>query len=140
MTPADLRAHALDHLAQYLAAFPEERDALEALAAQLADDPADVFARANMRGHVTTSGIVYDAAAEHCTTRTLCSPEGLQLDADARQAATVSTIAFVGGGIALATGAVLYFTAPRSVQARRGHVRMLVGFGEAPGVRFAGTF
>ncbi len=64
MTPADLRAHALDHLAHYLAAFPEERDALEALAAQLADDPADVFARANMRGHVTTSGIVYDAAAD----------------------------------------------------------------------------
>ncbi|WP_343638093.1 NUDIX domain-containing protein [Roseateles sp.] len=64
MTASDLRAHALDQLNRYLEAHPREREELGALMAQLLEDPADVFARANMRGHVTTSGIVYDARAD----------------------------------------------------------------------------
>ena len=64
MTASDLRAHALDQLNRYLEVHPQEREELGALMAQLLEDPADVFARANMRGHVTTSGIVYDARAD----------------------------------------------------------------------------
>ena len=61
---AEMRAHALDQLNRYLEVHPQEREELGALMAQLLEDPADVFARANMRGHVTTSGIVYDACAD----------------------------------------------------------------------------
>lgn len=42
----------------------------------------------------------------------LCSASGVELREDALQAARASTIAFAVGGVALATGAVLFFTAP----------------------------
>jgi hypothetical protein len=41
-----------------------------------------------------------------------CGAEGTDLHANAQSAATVSTVAFVAGGALLATGLVLYFTAP----------------------------
>ncbi len=41
----------------------------------------------------------------------LCSPEGVTLREDSRTAGTVSTVAFVVGGVGLAAGAVLWFTA-----------------------------
>ncbi|MEJ6003193.1 NUDIX hydrolase [Paucibacter soli] len=59
MTP---RAEAIAQLARYLARYPEEEARLAALSAQLADDAGDVFGRANMRGHITTSAIVLDAS------------------------------------------------------------------------------
>jgi len=48
-----------------------------------------------------------------CPTTTCSSAAGFQANEDAKSAATVSTIMFVAGGALLATGAVLYFTAPR---------------------------
>jgi len=60
---SDLLAHARAQLAAYLQIFPAERAELQALLLQLGDGDADVFARANMRGHITTSGLVFDAAA-----------------------------------------------------------------------------
>lgn len=56
------RTEAEAHLRAYLAAYPDEAPGLLALAQQLATDPDDVFARSNMRGHITTSALVYDAA------------------------------------------------------------------------------
>lgn len=57
------RAEAADQLARYLARFAGEGERLAALSAQLAEDGCDVFSRANMRGHITTSAIVLDASA-----------------------------------------------------------------------------
>ncbi len=42
-----------------------------------------------------------------------CSAEALDLRSNARSSGTVSTVAFVAGGALLATGLVLYFTAPK---------------------------
>ncbi|MBV9949966.1 MAG: hypothetical protein JOZ69_24195 [Myxococcales bacterium] len=49
-----------------------------------------------------------------CDARDMCSRAGLGLRQDAESAATISTVAFIAGGVALAAGAVLYLTAPRS--------------------------
>ncbi len=62
--PAELRAHALAELQKYSAHFPAESAGLKAIAELLADTFADPFSRANMQGHITTSGLVYDAAVE----------------------------------------------------------------------------
>jgi hypothetical protein len=50
---------------------------------------------------------------DHCDKADTCDPTGLALRHDASTAATLSTVMFVVGGVALAGGAVLYFTAPR---------------------------
>ncbi len=50
---------------------------------------------------------------DHCDAKDTCDPTGLSLRHDAASAATLSTVMFVVGGVALAGGAVLYFTAPR---------------------------
>jgi hypothetical protein len=42
-----------------------------------------------------------------------CGEDGASKQADARSAATISTVGFVAGGALLAAGAVLYFTAPK---------------------------
>jgi hypothetical protein len=49
----------------------------------------------------------------HCDKADTCDATGLALRHDASTAATLSTVMFVVGGVALAGGAVLYFTAPR---------------------------
>lgn len=63
MNPPDLLAHARGQFAAYLRLHPAERCGLQALAAQLEDGGGDLFSRANMRGHITTSGLVFDAVA-----------------------------------------------------------------------------
>ncbi len=63
-TPADLLNHARTQLANYLRSHPAEHAGLQAAIQQLADDTGDVFSRANMRGHITTSGLAYDAHAD----------------------------------------------------------------------------
>jgi hypothetical protein len=79
---------------------------------------------------------------------TLCTQRGLDLADDAGTAATVSSIAFLAGGAALAGGAVLYFTAPRGTPSTVGtrrtpaawlRVAPAVGPG-AGGVRASGAF
>jgi hypothetical protein len=49
---------------------------------------------------------------QNCRTSAFCTQNGLRLTSDAKDDATASTIAFVVGGAALATGAVLWLTAP----------------------------
>jgi hypothetical protein len=53
-----------------------------------------------------------DDAASHCVADTRCDATGIQLDKDARTAATISTISFIAGGALAATGLVVFFTAP----------------------------
>jgi serine/threonine-protein kinase len=58
----------------------------------------------------------HDDAGKHCDSDTNhCDATGVSLRDDARQAGTISTIVFLVGATALATGAVLYFTAPKKV-------------------------
>ncbi len=63
-SPAELRAHAASELHKYMAGFPAETAGLQAIAGQLGDTSADPFSRANMQGHITTSGLVYDRNAD----------------------------------------------------------------------------
>jgi hypothetical protein len=55
--------------------------------------------------------------SQNCRTSKLCSPTGLSLTDDAKGAATASTIAFAIGGAAVATGAILWLTAPHASRA-----------------------
>jgi serine/threonine-protein kinase len=48
----------------------------------------------------------------NCRTSMYCTPAGLQLTSDAKDAANVSTIAFGVGAAAIAVGAVLWLTSP----------------------------
>lgn len=55
----------------------------------------------------------HDDSQTHCRTSTQCDPAGIDLNSDAQHAATLSTITFGIGLVALAGGAALYFTSPR---------------------------
>jgi len=57
-----------------------------------------------------TSSIWKDAMT-HCT-GVECDRTGVTLATDAKNAGTISTISFVAGGVLLAGGAILFFTAP----------------------------
>ncbi len=52
----------------------------------------------------------------HCQPNNHCDEIGFQSRSDSKDAATLSTVAFAVGGVALAAGAVLYFTAPKGPQ------------------------
>lgn len=56
----------------------------------------------------------HDDALKHCTADRRCDREGIDLGDKASSQATVSTVMFVAGGVLLAGGAALYFTAPRA--------------------------
>ena len=75
-----------------------------------------------------------DDSSSHCRTATLCDGDGLSLREDARRFATISTIGFVAGGVALASGAVLVLTArgPRS--------SVSVGVGTVPATAATGMW
>jgi hypothetical protein len=61
-----------------------------------------------------------------------CGNEAKDLQSSAKSSATVSTVGFVAGGVLLAGGLVLYFTAPK---------RESVALGFGPGSAFVkGTF
>jgi 8-oxo-dGTP pyrophosphatase MutT (NUDIX family) len=64
LTDRFLRAHAREQLSNYLRVFANEQVGLASLTAQLCEDGGDVFSRLNMRGHITTSGLVYDPKAD----------------------------------------------------------------------------
>lgn len=51
-------------LQRYVSRYPEDAPVLQAFSAQLLDD-ANVLDRSNMRGHVTTSALVLNAALTH---------------------------------------------------------------------------
>jgi hypothetical protein len=70
----------------------------------------------------------------HCTASFECDRDGVILAAESKNAGTVSTISFIAGGVLLAGGAVLYFTAPSAPPASTGalkprDVRVGVGLG-----------
>ncbi len=51
---------------------------------------------------------------QNCRTSTFCTPQGLSLTSDAKNAATLSTVFFIAGGVAVGTGLVLVLAAPSS--------------------------
>jgi hypothetical protein len=60
-----------------------------------------------------------DDANGHCLLgNTACAPQGISLTTSARHEATGSTIGFVAGGVFLASGVVIYLTAPSRAQTR----------------------
>jgi serine/threonine-protein kinase len=71
------------------------------------------------------AGSTWNDAKSHCSPYPHCGPEGAKLSDDASSQATISTIGFVVGGVALAAGAVLWFTAPSSPS--EGRVGMGIG-------------
>jgi serine/threonine-protein kinase len=74
---------------------------------------------------------------ENCRTTTYCTQMGLSLTNDARDAATVSTVAFAVGGAAVVTGVVLWLTSPRTPS--RARVAPAVGQSNA-GLSFSGIW
>jgi hypothetical protein len=54
----------------------------------------------------------WNDATDACPNRQCSDPKNLSLDGPAKTWADISTVSFVGGGAALATGAVLWLTAP----------------------------
>ncbi|HYQ45112.1 MAG TPA: tetratricopeptide repeat protein [Polyangiaceae bacterium] len=76
-----------------------------------------------------------DAKAKCSNYPSACSPQGVDLNSTASSQATVSTIAFIAGGAALATGAVLWFTASSK------STNHSVALGVGPGAAFVtGSF
>jgi serine/threonine-protein kinase len=59
-----------------------------------------------------------EAEASHCDPTT-CDQAGEDLKHDARSRATASTVAFLGGGLLLVAGAIVYFTAPHTLRAAK---------------------
>jgi hypothetical protein len=55
-----------------------------------------------------------DSAAGHCLGDTNCDGQGLSLTTSAKHEATGSTIGFIAGGALLATGVVVFLTAPHA--------------------------
>ncbi|MEO8982116.1 MAG: hypothetical protein ABI548_21280 [Polyangiaceae bacterium] len=76
----------------------------------------------------------WSGAKSHCPSFTTCDDRGLELHSSAASKATLSTVAFIAGGAALAAGAVLWFTADSGKKES-------VAFGFGPGAAFVrGSF
>jgi hypothetical protein len=70
-------------------------------------------------GFVAKSKLDQSNADGHCDTTDFCDPIGSSLRKSAESAATGSTVAFIVGGVFVAAGAVVWFTAPRPDAAPR---------------------
>jgi hypothetical protein len=85
-----------------------------------------------------------DALTNHCGGGSFCDAEGLTLTNEARTSATVSTISFAAGGVALITGTVIFFTAPARSQTRssaRASIHASPSFSaHSAGFSFGGTW
>ncbi len=85
-----------------------------------------------------------DESTSHCGIGgdpNACNDLGLQLNDEAKQAATISTVAFVAGAAFLAGGAVLYFTAPSDDDPPGTAIRVAPAIGpRAQGLLVQGTF
>ncbi len=68
-------------------------------------------------GLVAKSKLDQSNANNHCDAHDTCDPQGLDLRSSAGSAATGSTVAFIAGGVLVAGGVVLWFTAPRDKNA-----------------------
>jgi serine/threonine-protein kinase len=89
-------------------------------------------------------GIV--ALGKNSDSKTLCpgsstcgNAVGVQDNSDAKSAATVSTIAMIAGAAAVATGAVLYFTAPKARTSTAWNIGPAVGPNQL-GLRLGGAW
>jgi hypothetical protein len=60
----------------------------------------------------------------HCLTPSACDAEGVSLGNAARSLATGSTVAFIAGGVAVATGLVLLISAPSKPSTNRARVTL----------------
>lgn len=78
-----------------------------------------------------------DDAASHCVNDTRCDATGIQLDKEGRDAATISTIAFIAGGALTVGGVVLYLTAPSKKESAQIGFRGVAGGGA---MTLGGTF
>jgi hypothetical protein len=90
------------------------------------------------------AGSTYDKAKELCGDDLACDSNddftrGKKLISDARSQATISTIAVIAGGVAIAGGAVLYFTAPKHRRVETARVVPVVT-GHDAGVAVVGRF
>lgn len=66
--------------------------------------------------------VKYDESREHCPfDKNQCYPEGVGLRDDARTSGNIATFAYVASAAAIATGVVLWITAPSS-ESRRGSI------------------
>jgi hypothetical protein len=92
-------------------------------------------------GLAASSKLSASNADNHCDAADACDKEGLGLRSDASGLATGSTIASIVGVVALAGGAILYFTAPKG--AARAVALSALGVKSAPGraeLTLAGAF
>jgi len=90
------------------------------------------------------AGSTYDKAKKLCGDDLACDngddfTRGKQLISDARSQATISTIAVIAGGVAIAGGAVLYFTAPKHRRVETARIVPVVT-GHDAGVAVVGRF
>jgi hypothetical protein len=74
-----------------------------------------------------------------CPTSACTSAAAVSDDSNAKSQATVSTVAMIAGGVVLATGAVLFFTAPKAKSATGIRVMPAIGAGEV-GLRVGGAW
>ncbi|MFO0761685.1 MAG: hypothetical protein U0359_34905 [Byssovorax sp.] len=72
-----------------------------------------------------------------CDADNFCSAEGKTLRKEAISAATISTAAFIAGGVALAGGVTLYLTAPSPAPSAKTPAKLTFGPGR---LTFEGTF
>jgi hypothetical protein len=75
----------------------------------------------------------YDTSLDSCPNgKDLCSAAGVQQRDDARTAGNISTIAMTVGAVAVAGGAVLWLTAPKSSSSSSGAEKIAARLGIAP--------
>ena len=81
-----------------------------------------------------------DEALTHCPASPQCSDQqGVDLTHDAQASATASTVAFIVGGVALATGITLFIVAPRPARGPTARLVPIFGSGLGGGA-IGGTF
>jgi len=89
---------------------------------------------------LVASGKLSDSNANgHCDAANTCDAVGLDLRQQAKDAALVSTILFIGGGVALTAGIVLFVVAPKKKHQAIAHITPAVGPGFY-GLSLGGTF
>ncbi|CAN5665767.1 hypothetical protein BH09MYX1_BH09MYX1_16910 [soil metagenome] len=82
-------------------------------------------------GVIASSKLSQSNDKNHCDDQNTCDATGLDLRAQAKDAALVSTIMFIAGGVALAAGITLFVLAPKS----KSQVALVPAVG--PGAAFA---
>ncbi|HEX4516751.1 MAG TPA: hypothetical protein VH054_24555, partial [Polyangiaceae bacterium] len=89
---------------------------------------------------LVAAGKLSDSNANgHCDAQDTCDAVGLDLRQQAKDAALVSTILFVGGGVAVAAGIILFVVAPKKKHAAFARVAPAIGPGFY-GLSLGGSF